>query len=244
MSSKIILKKFVNSCFMKFFNQTLIIFVIVISFIGCDEHACPNEYEMGAFQLLESTKNLFPYKDSVVQIVFRDSMQNEVIAIANRIGDVLEGYTSSQRECLYNSAEQVLIRAQTQSISAIISISELDLKFSVSFRTSPNFNLYKDDYVADLGSVGFNRPLVPLMPGMVFHFPPQIGILINQRNDPDTHSSSFPMATDVLLDEVFENVYTNSIGRDSMEIYYNHEIGLIGFKKKPDGALYVFERFE
>jgi hypothetical protein len=68
-----------------------------------------------------------------------------------------------------------------------------------------------------------------------------ISIIVNPRDLTDDQIAMYlePIEEVTLLNKTFKNVYSNS----SSGIFYNCEIGLIGFRDKTDN-LWVFEKTE
>lgn len=224
-------------------TQILILLILQYTFIGCAKQACPDEYEMGDFPLLNSTKDLFPYKDSIVNIVFRDSLGNEVNAIAKRIGFNGLGTTETETECLDNPDENIAASAQTETILDFVSIPALDIGFEVRFRVSPNLIKYEDGLVQDIANIRFTP--FSEYPDSLSWTISEINILIDQRNNPELPSNiSIAIPSLTLFNKEFTNVYLNTIGNSLVEFYYNNEVGIVGFKEFPNGTMYVFDRVE
>jgi|WetSurMetagenome_2_1015567.scaffolds.fasta_scaffold494848_1 hypothetical protein len=224
-------------------NQFLILIILQYIFIGCGKQACPDEYEMGSFPLLNSSKELYPYKDSIVNIVFRDSMGDEVHAIAKRIGFNNLGITQTETECLDNPDEEIYVYAHTETILDYVSIPALDIGFEVRYRVSPNLIKYEDGLIQDIANIRFT-PFSEYPDSISFKIS-EINILLDQRNNPELPSnisSAIPSLT--LLNKEFTNVYSNTIGNTIVEFNYNYENGIVGFKVLPNGTMYVFDRFE
>ena len=229
---------------MKFILSQFLSLILLLSFlVSCSEQACPDEYEMGTYNLLSSTKELFPYKDSIVNIVFKDSLGNEVTAIAKEIEIFGLGRTESQSNCIYNPEESIEVSARTESIRDFISIPILDLGFEVGFRVAPDLIKYEDGFINDVANIIFTGTSEY---GQSIPTPiPQIFVLLDPRNDPEPPLNVNPAAPiQSLLGKEFTNVYSNTIGKNIIEFYYNNEYGIIGFREKTDGELYVFDRFE
>ena len=225
-------------------TQILILLILQSIFIGCTKQACPDEYEMGDFPLLNSTKELYPYKDSIVNIVFRDSMGDEVHATAKRIGFNGLGITQTETECLDNPDETIAVYARTETILDFVSIPDLNIGFHVRFRVSPYLVKYEDNLVQDIATIDF-LPFSEYPDTAITFNISQIIILLDQRNNPEIPpytSTAIPSLT--LLNKEFTNVYSNINGNNFIEFYYNNEVGIVGFKKIPTGSMYIFDRFE
>lgn len=223
-------------------GQLLLLIIALNILFGCsEEESCPGQHDMGAFDLLQSTKQKFPYQDSIQNIVFRDSLGNEVTAIANRNTTTTFNYRFSQRKCLYDPDQDININARTGTITAFVSIPALNIGFEVNFFANPNFTLYEDDLLFDFASIPFTGSSEP--PFTIMHPIPQISIILDQRNSPD-QTTSVGISSYTILDKQFLNVFTNTIGADIIKFYYNNEIGIIGFREMPNGTTYVFDRFE
>ena len=48
----------------------------------------------------------------------------------------------------------------------------------------------------------------------------------------------------IINNKEYYEVFTNTIGSELIEFYYNHEFGFIGFKDMSTNDIYGFERFE
>lgn len=225
-------------------TQILILLLLPYIIIGCTKQtACPDEFEMGDFPLLNSTKELFPYKDSIVNIVFLDSLGDEVHAIAKRIGFNGLGTSLAQTECLDNPDETIEVSSHTETILDFVSIPALDIGFQVRFEASPNFIKYEDILVQDIANVRFT-PFSEFPDSLTYKIS-EIIILLDHRNNPEQPSNmSNSIPSVILLNKEFTNVYTNTIGKDIVKFYYNNEKGIVGFKVLSNGTQYVFDRFE
>src|SRR5688572_23258242 len=215
-------------------RQILLFTIALFIFFGCaKEESCPERYDMGTFDLLASVKQKFPYKNSTRNFVFRDSLGNEVIASATQNLSTKWSSSGSQRECLFNPALNVSVVAKTGTIMAFVSIPELDFGFDVNFRVSPDFSSYENEYVHDHANIVFTGSSEK--PGPFLNPYPQISIVLDERNDPEAHFTH-PTPFFTILDREFPNVFSNTIGADKMKFYYNHELGIIGFKEMPNGT--------
>ncbi len=218
---------------------------LTISFsVSCSDTACPAEYKMGTFHLLGTSRDLMPYKDSIVNLVFRDSIGNEIHGTATRLIPTGFGNTYTQVKCPDNPDQDIKVSAILEGLEYTVAIPDQNLAFKIRFSVRPNFEDYQEGFIRDIGYVILPDTIQP-GPNILYSAPPQIVIVLNQRNDPFiSPGSNIPSDTVKLLQSVFSNVYMNLNKREEIEFYYNHGFGLIGFRKNPTGMLYVFDRFE
>ena len=220
----------------------LLILLFICFLISCEkETPCPTSYDMGTFELLSTSKELYPYKDSVLHIIFRDSLNNEITATAIRIpNDNIANVGNIA--CLSQPDQNVNVRFKAERLWHIISIPDLNIGFEILFMAVPNFTNYEAKQVIDMGSIIF-------FDGASTESPPlhltQISIVINARNHPPGITTPIePASTLSLLGSQFSDVFTNNIYSEEIIIHYNHAIGIVGFKLQRDGNLWVFNRFE
>lgn len=209
---------------------------------GCEnEVQCPAEIDQGKIELLPSSKELFPYKDSVVNIVFRDSLNNEIIAQATqRTNGFLKIFSNSP--CAHDAEVDISLTVSSETKDHFVSIPSLDIGFQVRYWVIPHFADYETEQVRDGANIFFQDSS---WNGIPLFFPPQISFIIDKRNYTGIIlNTATPEPVFTKLGKTFTDVYTNKNGLDKIVFHYNHDVGLLAFRLEEQGTWWVFERFE
>lgn len=222
--------------------------IIICIFANCNSKEnsinCPNPYDMGTFELLESSINMFPFSGLHQKVIFSDSLDNE---IEGRIIGPSIGFgraTTPDKPCLDNPEIEISIFATTESYSTKIFIDSFDLKFSIGARVSVYFPEYEDNLVADIANIVCSGEGIS-NPDTIPQIPPQIAILLNERNRvEDFFQLSNPIGNLEIHGKEFQNVYESLIGSLFIKFYFNFEFGIIGFEDQQTNITYKFLRFE
>jgi hypothetical protein len=146
-------------------------------------------------------------------------------------------------KCLEDSLQIINVSAEIQTITTSIKIPEVDIQFNIRYRVSPYLSSYDDQLVLDVANITTKRISIS-DPDFVNPIP-QITIVLDERTWPiDVLNPTLPVSSFSINMKEFSDVYTNTIGVDVIEIYYNFDQGIIGFRDKTTETLYGFERFE
>ncbi len=223
-----------------------LIFAIIL---GCFLLSCRNDeevadpdfpiacdYSLGYFELLPESYTATPY-DGVNQIIFQDSMGNE-IALNDSVEIVMHqpvsySHTDStdytrKKYCWYQDRKTFLFTNDSLKLTLRVSI------FPTLYIDSPMEKLIKDILSINLKQEGWN-PISSTIGNFVK--------TINQRTYP-TLIPTLELDSITCLDKVFYNAqYVISPSGGGFYFYYNSTYGVIAFKDAY-GKKWRFERFE
>jgi len=199
--------------------------------------------DMGSFDLLEGSKEIFPYPSQEINIVFSDSLGNEIVATTSGTAIGYVKFFSSYIMCLEDSSALVNVSAAGEAMGTSVSIPALDIEFVIRYRVSPILNNYTEKLLSDVAIISIRS--ISLSDSTYIHPIPQMRIVLDIRTNPyGTQSSSMAEPSLFINMKEYLEVFSNTTGIDVIEIYYNHNLGIIGFREKATGVLYGFERFE
>jgi len=227
-------------------SRYFILLLLFSSISSCkkdEELLCPTKIDIGSLHLLQETKDLYPYSLDTIDVIFSDSLGNEIKAM-NIVTTASYGRLFSKDVvCLNDTLINIEVCAQSESISSLLSISEVDLQFRIQFSVSPDIRNYDESLVSDIANIttsriSFNDPnfINPI---------PQIAIELDQRTKPQAlYNPSVPDPQILIHGKEFKNVYTNDLGEDVIKLFYNHSQGIVAFQEIATNTIYKFERFE
>ena len=226
---------------MKILKHLPILFMFSLCSISCDDDEnpiiCPNPYEMGTFEMLESSKALFPYDDTQTIVIFSDSLGNEysgTLAVNSGLGTL----SGPDRTCLDNEDISIEVRARIENQTASIQIPEISMVLNINYRSNPDLTEYESNLVADVAIVSG-----PQLPGGPI---PQMFIVLDERSQQGSFSNLIqPMPVLSIHGKTYELVYSNEHRpNDGYLLYYNFTQGVVGFTNKASGNSYKLERVE
>lgn len=237
-------------------NYLLILLIFSVLFFSCDKsdtdeleeeieetRVCPEEFDMGTFTMLKSSKDLFPYSESDSIVVFKDSLGNEIMGEISEFVSSFSSVFSHNVTCLESTNETFKVKSRNEYLRKIIFFHDINLKFEVRYRVATNLKKYTDNLVFDMARISAMQ-IVSDDPDFANPIPLLV-VLINERNSLEIlYNPVAPTPLYSIHSIEYNEVFTNTSGVDVIEIYYNFEKGLIGFKEKSTGILYGFDRFE
>ena len=207
---------------------TYIIAICTFILFGCtkDNKKEESTINFGAFKLLNTSIQQFPYNDSIREFIYTDSLNNEFTASTSGI---INRFASSGHSTKYkNSEETFFLVYQSQEYLTTLSIPSLNKKITVSASAKVNADDYEAIRIADVA--------------LIYHWEQSamkdINIVINERSRPgEFPDANLPTSTITIHGEIFNNVYSNE-NDDNTIIYFNFEKGIVGFKDKTTGISY------
>jgi len=217
--------------------------ILALAAAGCTKEGnCPDDYDMGAFEMLENSESLFPYDPSQTKAIFSDSLGNEYAGMLSEIETGL-GDASHLIACPDDPEMDYTVFAKVEFRSVSISVAGLDLTFTVVFRAYPDMDDYEKGSVADVAIISQFDPSSqnpnneePL---------PQIFIALDER----TWTDSFPQAAEpaaslVIHGKEFTDVYSSQTSLATNQLFFTFQQGMVGFKDLLTGMTYKLERIE
>lgn len=218
-----------------------VLFIVVC--LGCnsdDDPLCPDMTDLGSFDLLQSSIDIFPYSNDDSFAVFSDSMGNEIYG---EISEVVVTYIGDTVDipCAQSPAVNVSATAQIEQIRTTIKFPDLNKTLEVYHRATPLYGFSTDHAVADMASVSIYEMPVPqsmLLQGT-------ITVVIDRRSWPFDPIGAAPFRSSVVLDgkEYFE-VYSDETIFGDYVLYYSFTQGVIGFEDLNEDVTYKLERIE
>ena len=234
---------------MKNLRKQMIVFIVLLTGIltinSCskdddgnliEDNPCKDEI-IGEYYLLENSKNSVPYNEDL-RLYFKDATGNQVnFEVTKSATDYPQYIYALDTQCEYDSSQKKYYI--TTGEAYFYDIKEPLESLGVSF-----------DLFLGNGFFGIND--IKIFDQLKFSMDysnenncseDNISILINSNQLTDERVALYPKSTFInevtLLNKTFEDVY---VGSDE-KIYYNYEVGLIGFKDQADN-LWVFDKVE
>ena len=221
-----------------------VLLISTLFFIKCTHEGppCPDPYDMGTFELLESSKNRFPYDESQTKAIFSDSLGNEFTGSISVPSSGFGINTISPQPCVNNEEIKIAITANAEHYGSSLSIPELDLRFNIRFRVLPKLEDYESNSVADLANI---IPSGTLISNASYQIPPQLSLVLDRRSRPEEFQNPRKFTSALSIHgKVFGDVYTNSIEDDIIIFHFSFIKGIVGFKDQRSGIYYKLERIE
>jgi len=207
-----------------------------------EDTLCPGSFTPETFFLTDETIAKFPYdlEGTIDSLYYVDSVGNTFLAVLPENPTLRTGgiYPNTVT-CVNDSTKEVSVIGEYQSIGTSIYIEELDLRFTVGYRVRHDIERYGERIFCENGRIYVSSIRDERDPYFILPIP-QIVFIINDNNWPNNIiGSSIPEAEVILNGQSFFDVYMSSTGEDKFLIYYNFELGLIGFMDQRDGVLYT-----
>jgi len=208
-----------------------------------NEEACAAITDLGAFEMLETSKEFAPYPTSVGNLILSDANGNEYSGEIIDLQPITEFIELEEGvPCPIDTSIAIKYTWEAESKSTQIIFGSLDIRLeivsTISIDNTVNYRLRR---IADMANLFLYSPINLDEPSA------QMVLTINSRDhsQPPEFYSSF-------LDEfeihgvTFQNVYQVLPSVDQpFELLYSEELGFIGFKSNEPGADYFkFERLE
>ena len=198
---------------------------------------------MGSFELLESSKEKFPYDSTLTQVIFSDSLGNEFVGEISEMKMEFRSHPGANYQCEYDESKFVRPTSMTERISIKINFSELEVRFIIMFAVFPNFREFEEKLIADLGKVYVFEPYDPQQLGSAPIT--EFTIVLDERSRiEEFQNSADPNYIKFIHGEDYFDVYDNEHQNELFTVYFNLAKGLIGFKNRETGKSYKFERIE
>lgn len=224
--------------------ENVVIWVLfIVACIGCnndDDPMCPEMTDLGSFDLLQSSIDIFPYSNDDAFAVFSDSMGNEIYG---EISEVVVAYIGDTVDipCAQSPGVNVSATAQVEQIRTTIKFPDLNRILEVYHRATPLYGFSTDHAVADLATVSIYE--MPFPQSMLLQG--TITVVIDRRSWPFDPVGTAPFRSSVVLDgKEYLEVYSAETLLGDYVLYYSFTQGLIGFEDLNEGVTYKFERIE
>lgn len=206
------------------------------------EEECLELATLDTLLLLETSKAFIPIEESASKIIFSDADGNEYTGNINyNINSISTTSQSSATPCPVDNSIDIFLRWHGESKSIEFEIEELDVRLLARLRATYQTNNYPDLTYYDIANVVLQTPIESTQPNA------QIVVLVNPRNHPDTQGGNLAEKIETLMlhGKEFNDVYLNSPSdEDEFKIYYNEEVGFVGFERAIDSLSLKFERIE
>lgn len=207
-----------------------------------EEDLCPFSITPDTFFLTDETLAKFPYDldEPVNSVYYTDSTGNLFLADFPRSTSYFSrGFFPNTVPCNYDASQEISITGKYQAVEAEIHIDGLGIMFSLCYRVRQNIERYEERISKEYGSI-FVTSLLDADAPYFLRPIPQIGFTTNNNNwltvDPNP---TLPADEVVLNGKSYFDVYTSDIGQDKFLIYYNYQLGLVGFEDQRDGIVYT-----
>ena len=234
--------------------------LIVLGFFSCDnddEMICPEDNDFGDFFLAQSSKDIYPYGDEELVLIFSDSLGNEYRGEYSP-RDFTMCNTRSQYPVDPNilDSEQCGFTYRGECRSSLLYFEELD-NLEVLFQMHISMNLIEESQErvkSDFFNVILFKDGMQLagLNELVLGFEGQLAFNTESLKSPDKLSelSLFNLFEEEfdLHDKTYTDVYSSDLVYygvlDPFDLYYSNEIGLVGFENEDKSISLKFERVE
>lgn len=218
-------------------NCTVLILAILLICACREETECPSEIELGAFELLETSEDKYPYLEEDSVIIFKDL---EGLAYAFKVANRsrrLENFSSKEVDC---NIEGDKVRYNYTTETKVIDFwnESLDLGFQVVLGTHVDVDHLPEKRVADVLSIIEREPFFT-------NFAPLgLRIVVDQRGFEELDWGTQYATEKLIGDRRFNDVYWEQQLPENRKyrIYYNAEFGIIGIEDPSTEFLLVYDR--
>lgn len=203
----------------------------------CNEFAA-----LGDFLLLDSSKNFIPYQENIQRVIFSDSLGNEFIGNVTFYETSLnQTWNGIETACPLDTSIQVTYNWKTETKRIDLEFPDLDIRLFVAVRTNISSNDYSQKLFGDFCNV------VLLHPVSANSSNSQLLIVLDARTHPlyeGIITSTLPSLT--LHGKEFNDVFFEEVPgtQNDFQLYYNSEVGVVGFENEDKSISLKFERVE
>lgn len=207
------------------------------------EEECAKESDLGTFYLLESSRKMIPYSEHVEKVIFSDSTGKEYT------GEVISNrtiyYPRNSAEiyhCDFDSSLYISHNSKVEAKEFFLELKELDISISLSVRllNSPKYSI-KEQLFADYFKFTLKYP------DPINSTYPTLNIITANRGHPNPSvTPNYLLVSPFFIHgRLFENVHMiRSEDVKEFDLYYNKEIGIVGFKNTDRSIDLKYERTE
>ncbi len=195
--------------------------------------------ELGPFLMEESTKNLFPYSNSIQRIVFLDELNQEFPFELDTVTSKVESYLYTGM-CPFDTAIQVPYQRLTERTTAIFYNNDLTMTIRFAFAAKLSIAgtmVFGEADVADISINTYDFSSFTFFSSLIHT---KYG---NQVVYPVQFDTSIEINT-----ITFYNTYTNLPDLFNSPpdwiISFNYEHGIVGVKHQSGSPVLAFDRFE
>lgn len=207
-----------------------------------EEDLCPFSFTPDTFFLTDETLAKFPYAldEPVNSLFYSDSVGNRVLAsFPHPPSSFAGGIYPNTVPCIHDTTQEIRIIGKYERVGTEIHIDELGIIFSLGYHVRHNLERYGERIFKEYGGVYVTSLLDADDPYFLRPIP-QLSYTINNNNWLTVVSDPILPADEVVLNgKTYFDVYTSNVGVDKFLIYYNYQLGLVGFEDRRDGVLYT-----
>ena len=205
------------------------------------QEECDELENLGRIALVPTSKSFIPYPDTVSKIIFSDATGNEFTAKVSSFTITFNpSGTTSFQPCPLDTNIFLQYNWEAENKHYAIEIEELNISAWVTVRATPWLEMPTERIFTDGANIVLFTPIGSSSPNA------QIYALVDPRNHPLRQDEENEIMEEVTIHGMtFENVYFNVPGNETQfRIYYNTEVGFVGFEREMDDLSIRFDRME
>lgn len=222
------------------FSCTLCLFLF-----GCkDSHIDPVmmcdslNRDFGPFELSDSSRNRFPYSESIERLIFADDAGNEYAFELDFLGPSETEFLYLQ-DCPFDAAQEIEYLVHQEVLMATFECDSLDLALNFDF--AANARLLDTTVISEADILNLRIVKAGLS------FSTALSFKLLHKNGIDTWPTIDPLSTVTINQRLFTNVYTQPLGEIMFQqwiAYYNDEFGIVGLEHGTGSPTLSLKRIE
>jgi hypothetical protein len=200
---------------------------------------CGIGYDLGYYQLSQSTIDLYPYDSAITQVVLADELGNEQngVLVSSHLSKTWPSCGSSP--CIDDSTNVMISTADVDSWSTQLDFIQLNLELRVDYYVSVDHKAIDHASSSDIARIVAYQ-INPIDANPIF----KLDIEADVRNWTPNIDFAEPVDSITLNGRTFQNVYLSDTLKYPGRAYYSLTEGLISLQLSSQEPIYVLDRIE
>ena len=217
-------------------SRTLLLLLVILTACNQNEECGGGVNELGDFQLLPTSREVFPYAESVTAVVFKDSL-GKTYEYKVETNNSLQLPFSFNSPCRADPNFFPLYQGSEEYRKVAFYIGNEGFRIEQYVKVNREFADLSQ--VADFISAGYHHKSEGLL-----NWEGDLQILIDMRDDPEAETQAAAFHQELQLNgRTFREVYEQVVDEagSSRRYYFNLEFGLVGFTDHEGNQLFSFD---